>query len=508
MSINYSLSGIVSRTNAKYVLINTDEGTHAFRLDRFHMSNTSLSADLAQRGITVSSKRELEALIQNVSGIGAFEPCIVAERPGWVGRAFAQHNGQLIGPETANVPLVYQPHATVGRQRGDFESWIDLVADPVGTQPVAAFLMMAAFLPCLLRFTSQPGNLTVELIGDTDTGKSTALRLAMSILSAPDHVQPCREVQRDLEALRTLGRDHPLILDSVEPVLLVTTKPKKAELYAAIAYDLPSGPGGRVTLLPSRQPLREACGIGAPDETILTLHLPPDGTGVFDTLPEGFASRADFADHLLAAAGAHHGHAYPRLIAALQHEAPVKITRLLVKAQERFRRQAAKEGLDGCSHRAMRTVAAVYAAGNLARRLGILPSGFNCKVPAFAALRLAHAAEVVSVPFETRLQELVESGRLVTLDRDANLEVQAYAVRGAIGTLTIKPSVRIIRIPQDKIRSAFPDWDAIKGYPEVRALLKVDGKNLCVKARLAPGIDRVRLFEFVLPPAVEPTLLG
>jgi len=254
VSINYTPMGIAASSGAKYVLIPTDCGPAKLRHEEFHISNTTLSGKLAGQGITIPSKKDLEQLIQAVSEISHFGPALVAEHPGWCGKAFAQQDGTVIGPERDGVHVVFQPNAGRIRSRGTLAEWQEQVAGPVARQPIPAFAIMAAFLPAVLRFMPQVGNVTLELVGSADTGKSTIQKLAASVAYPPDGLNSCRDVQRDLHGLLDAGWDYPLFLDHAEPTLLTATKPKKAELYAAIAFEPPVLPADEPSAITRPQP--------------------------------------------------------------------------------------------------------------------------------------------------------------------------------------------------------------------------------------------------------------
>ena len=369
VSINYTPMGIAASSGAKYVLIPTDCGPAKLRHEEFHISNTTLSGKLAGQGITIPSKKDLEQLIQAVSEISHFGPALVAEHPGWCGKAFAQQDGTVIGPERDGVHVVFQPNAGRIRSRGTLAEWQEQVAGPVARQPIPAFAIMAAFLPAVLRFMPQVGNVTLELVGSADTGKSTIQKLAASVAYPPDGLNSCRDVQRDLHGLLDAGWDYPLFLDHAEPTLLTATKPKKAELYAAIAFDLLRASGGRLIMLSGREPLREACGVGSADETVLSLRIPGGDHGVFRRAPRGFANAAGFADSLVTAARAHHGHAYPELVKALLDQPSAdKIKRRVAQFQSNFYSLAKRKGFVGCSQRSLRTIGAIYAVGRAGPR--------------------------------------------------------------------------------------------------------------------------------------------
>ena len=102
------------------------------------------------------------------------------------------------------------------------------------------------------------------------------------------------------------------------------------------------------------------------------------------------------------------------------------------------------------------------------------------------------------------VQTIIVSGPLS--GGQINPALQAQAAREALGTVAVRATSRIVRIAPENIMKAFPDWSRIKTSPEVREVLKMDGKNFAVWGKVAPGMERIRLFQFELPVHPETTL--
>jgi hypothetical protein len=132
----------------------------------------------------------------------------------------------------------------------------------------------------------------------------------------------------------------------------------------------------------------------------------------------------------------------------------------------------------------------------------VLPKQFLKKKTTLSVLALCQQAAALRLPFLARLENLASSGQLVTITKEADPEAQALVIGNAVGSLTITPNERIVKIPPEKIEHAFADWKRIRSSGEARAVLKLDGKNLTTWGHLAPGMERTRLHQFVLPPAV------
>ncbi|OYU34659.1 DUF927 domain-containing protein [Novosphingobium sp. PASSN1] len=502
----FSATGFVAASGQRYVRVEGENAVATLRREQFSLANPRLAADLAAAGLPLFTKKQHEDLISEVRFVDHFEENRIAEHPGWNGKQFVQHNGNVIGSEAPPL-LVFRPIPGIVRARGTLASWQERVVAPLVDQPLPAIAVMAAFLPPLLPIMPQAGNVAVEIVGPSNTGKSVVQLLAASVMGPAAYIQSMRNVQLDPEAARRNGRDHLTIIDHTVPAILTSTKTKKIDLFATVAFDLVRAPGGRVILLSGREPLAEACDM-TPEDSILTLRVSNDGLGVFDTLPEPFPNSAAFAASLASAAKAHHGHAYREFLVKLQaarSEKPGKLSASLTRAQTKFLGYA-NVSATSTHFRAATTFAAIYAAGCLARRYRVLPPKFPCKQLALDAFDRYRSAQAAQVPFLARLEHLIASGQLLVVTDETDPSAQAHAAKEASGTLTLKPTVRIIKIAPDKIAVVFPNWNRLKYSPEVRALLKVDGKNLAVWGKLAPGTERIRLFQFELPPEVEPTL--
>lgn len=503
MSSNYCIDGFLANSGQRYVRIGAESGSATLPYETFSIANKQIAADLNAAGLPVFAEDDLEAIVEQVRALSFFQPGGVIEHSGWNGKTFALLDGKTITGNSSAPEVLFKTEPVCVALRGTLEAWKGGTPKAVKYHPLPAFALMAMFVPPILRFMPQVGNIIIELVGPRDIGKSTALAAAASAVGPEAYITGLRDVQRNLAAVQRQSRDYPLVIDFVAQGLATATKPKRAELFTAVDYDLARAPGGRVTLLSGRQPLRDACNMPSHEDGIITIMVPPGAQGVFASLPDGFASHAMYADHLTATANANYGVAFPAFVEALRadlksdHQA---VEDRIESLQNQFLAFAEVQA-SGVEHRVARVFAAVYTAARLAIRYGVLPANFPRKAATLAVLDMYRQATTARLPFLSRLDNLIASERLVTITDEANPEAQAIAVKNALGSLTIKAGERIVKILPEKIEQAFADWKRIRGTDDVRTFLKLDGKNLTTWGQLAPGMERIRLHQFVLPPA-------
>lgn len=509
MSTQFRISGYRAASGQRYIRVETDQGSATLRLEQFSLANSRLAADLSAEGLQVFTKKQLEEIIGEVQYVTDFQDNRVGEHPGWNGKLFVLHDGTAIGSD-APALIMFSPKPESTRQRGTLAEWQTEVVMLVRNQPLIASAIMAAFLPPVLTLMPQAANATIEIVGPSGTGKSIAQMIAASVMGPVSRMASMRDVLANPDAARREGRDHLLIVDHVHPVVITTAKTKKADLFVSTAFDLVKSPGGRVTLLSGRWPLAEACDM-EPEGNILTLRANGDGMGVFSVLPPDAENAAAFAAKLVSAVRNNYGHAFPAFIARLHADRiddTAKVRARLAKYHDDFLRRAGVTATEGTERQAANIFASLYAAGCLARYYRVLPRQFPCKRLALAALDHYRRAQAAQVPFTDRLEALIAGGQMVALSSEANPALQAQAAREALGTVAVRATSRLVRIAPENIAKAFPDWSRIKGSPEVRAVLKMDGKSSTVWGKVAPGMERIRLYQFELPVHPEPTLFA
>ena len=150
---------------------------------------------------TQTPKRQMEAVLQT----------------GWAGsdfKAFALPD-TVIGPRARGVTFQAQGiHADEYMTRGTLPGWQLAIAAPAVDNPVLALALCAAFAgPVLALVGAESGGL--HLVGDSSTGKTTALQAACSVWGGEDYRRSWRATSNGLEASAALFNDSLLALDEI-----------------------------------------------------------------------------------------------------------------------------------------------------------------------------------------------------------------------------------------------------------------------------------------------------
>lgn len=136
---------------------------------------------------------------------------------GWAGgqfKAFALPD-TVIGPQAGKVTFQAQfLHSDEYSQRGTLEGWRQSIAAPAAGNPVLVLGLCTAFAgPVLALVGAESGG--VHLIGDSSTGKTTALQGACSVMGGDSYRRSWRATANGLEASASLFNDSMLALDEI-----------------------------------------------------------------------------------------------------------------------------------------------------------------------------------------------------------------------------------------------------------------------------------------------------
>lgn len=136
---------------------------------------------------------------------------------GWAGgqfKAFALPD-TVIGPQASKVTFQAQfLHSDEYSQRGTLEGWRQSIAAPAAGNPVLVLGLCTAFAgPVLALVGAESGG--VHLIGDSSTGKTTALQGACSVMGGDSYRRSWRATANGLEASASLFNDSMLALDEI-----------------------------------------------------------------------------------------------------------------------------------------------------------------------------------------------------------------------------------------------------------------------------------------------------
>ena len=402
----------------------------------------------------------------------------------------------MIGPKASSV--AYQSdHRSFDEytQRGTLHGWQAGTAAMAVDNPLLALALCAAFAgPVLARVNMESGGL--HLIGDSSTGKTTALEAACSIWGGANYRRSWRTTSNGLEGAAALFNDSLLALDEISEC--------DPRAVGEVVYMLGNGRGkqraGRTggartvtrwrssVLSTGERSIATTMIEGGhrvkAGQAVRVLDIPAQRThGAWDNL-HGHASGTAFSDTLKREAARHYGHAGRAFLE--------KLTRDTQNFSEALDALKALPGLqapggEGQASRAAARLAVLALAGELATAYGVTGwtqgEATRAAEVAFAAwlsLRGNASGNAEHDQIAERVLSFIERhGDSRFSDVDGTDDQRAGMVRDRAGWWEDRRGIRIFLFTGDGLR------EALKGFDFHRAL---DALQL---ARLipAPGAD-------------------
>lgn len=317
--------------------------------------------------------------------------------PGWFGRQYVLPTGEVFG--TGQEPIVYQHSGGVAVPYGVAGDWKAKIGPLCSGNSRLLLAVSAMFSGPLLRLAGLEGG-GFHLVGDSSSGKSTALRVAASVAGDPvAYVREWRATANALEGAAVLHNDTTMILDEISQV--------DGQQAGEVVYMLANGAGksranragearsvatwlvqtlsaGEVTL---GQHMAQSGKQIRAGQMVRLADIPADagaGFGGFENL-HGAETADSFAVNLRMRSAENFGTAWrPWLdyIAGKRAEAMILHLR---KAMDTFKRDAVPEKANGQVSRVAARFALAGAAGELATAAGL--TGWQPGEARHAALR-------------------------------------------------------------------------------------------------------------------------
>lgn len=364
------------------------------------------AAQLMRRGIVFPNKQwdsRIQAKARKIVAAGK-KQFVVTRTPGWLNDDCYLHGAQIVGHDRGNIyarPEFMQlgDRPSKFAVSGNLASWRDGVAVFATSQPLATFLLSAAFASMMLDpLGIQP--FVVLLDGPSSIGKTTLAAFIGSVFggdpSRPKlgYAETCKTTDFGLEKLGLSHNDAMLILDEFGRVA-GTDRDRLKHLEAAVV-DLVEGTpktrgtdtqGGRnwkgvalITANESYADLLRAAG-RVRNEALgpRLIELRADmghGHGIFSQLPAGFSKSTDAIHAMERAASENYGVACRSFIEGLIALDPDELRQMVKRWRTKFAEWAGAD-LGGVTGHLRDKFAAIYAAGMLAKRLRVLPSGLK-----------------------------------------------------------------------------------------------------------------------------------
>ena len=351
----------------------------AMPMELLRGSGEELRGELLAMGVELDPLRARQHLPAYLQSQHPKRRMRCALQVGWAGRSFVLPD-QVIGPDAAEV--IFQ-NAERGHEEhtkaGTLQGWQEGISLKASGNPLLLIALSAGFAgPMLSRCNTEGGG--IHLVGDSSTGKTTAIEASCSIWGGPNYRRSWRATANGMEGAAALFNDCLLALDEISEC-----DPKEV---GAIVYALSNGRGKqrasrsgsakgvarwRCFVLSSGErtigtTMAEGGQRAKAGQSVRLLDIPVARKfGAWDDL-RGAASAAAFSDGIKRTADQHHGLAGRAFLEKLTHDQRDFCTVLEeIKALPMF---SAKGG-EGQNKRAAGRFALVGLAGELATEYGL-----------------------------------------------------------------------------------------------------------------------------------------
>ncbi|MXO66670.1 DUF927 domain-containing protein [Altericroceibacterium endophyticum] len=454
-----------------------------------------------------------------VQGLTEFKPAPLLEEPGWAGNCFAFPCGTVISSTKPKARALFRPMIRRA-SLGTVEEWRDSIAEPLAGQMLPAFLLMAAFAAPLLKLTTRTDNFGFEIVGAKGTGKTTVLKLMATTAGAGidngqgAYWQSLNSTHAGLETQMQRHQDMPMLLDEAGLFMPDQSLSNRARSMVQLAIQLGEGRirtrfeqlSSRqyrfIFVLSSNEPAAQTMRGGSADreaaamDRLLTLPVPDNGYGIFDSLPERFSSGSEFSQSLEAAMTRYYGTALRRFIRILvkrRAEDEKKLREDIAESLEKFRAKAEVDLNNGSAVRVCDAFGLVYAAGRLARRYKVLPLSYMPAAITLEMYRRHLGSRDERSPVQTVLDLVgspnvlkVKAGKLPALSRD---EIEACA-----GIVYHGRKDRELLLTEFQAEKLLPPASSICEIEELERAIVRDKDHRTTKRQVSSELEPLRLY--------------
>lgn len=269
-------------------------------------------------------------------------------------------------------------------QVGTLAEWCTKVSHLCRGNHRLIFAISTSFAAPLLYHLEQQG-FGVNFRGASSIGKTTILRAAKSVIGDHEYIRTWRATASALESVAAQHNDNVLFLDEMgeaDPREIGATaymlangqgklrQTRNITLRPALTWRLIYLSTGEVSLADMLAQVKQKVKAG---QAVRVIDLPADagqGLGIFDVLPEGFSSGAEFADYLKEATKRYHGLALVVFLNSLTADLDThKQTLQTLRAE--WLQEYLPDGADSQVKRVAASFATIAAGGELATDFGI-----------------------------------------------------------------------------------------------------------------------------------------
>lgn len=506
------IDAVVDQEGDHWIRYGTEACAYWFTLRELVSDEKAVLARLAGTGkgiLTTASKNAFKKEVERHKG---YREALVAARPGWLGSpaVYVWGNGDVERPagDTREVIITFERNPKFDPV-GTEQAWRAGLGPFVKNQPIPLALIAYGFVGPILRFAPPHlQNPHVEIVGDRELAKTTWLVTVMAIFAGNpasdvggaetwDATINSHDLDKHAHADSLLARD--------EVNLAGTNTKDQGEVVRKAAFkgattgsrkrltDL--GPTSNVRLamlstsnVPQRDLVRgHAAEVDAVASRIVTIAVPKGHPhGVFGSVPVGYADAREAAEALRGAADRNYGVAGRTFVRWLVAEAARDEAGLRGRIEALMNRflAAVREGGSATGGaRCEKTLAAAYAAGELAGEAGVTRRDWGDPLPALLGVchvPAAAAEDAESAPAETSAYEQVRAYRArhrrdIARAKRLRRPYDEAAFARKAGVLRRVGDRMELLIPAERFRAEFPNHRALINQLKAEGRARTEG---------------------------------
>jgi hypothetical protein len=473
---------------------------------------------LAKQNVVVMAKKDWAEVIRGVEEVDGFPERAMLDRLGWTGKYFALRDGKVCSPvKTEKAKLVSSIVTEGDAKKGGIARWRKLIAEPLTGQSLPMVVILAAMAAPLLRHSCLTHNPGIELCGQRGKGKTLLLRLAVSVSDRPDKLPTFDATRIGLGKVAERYDDRIFPVDEGSHIDRSDNHFLQGFVFGAAsgasrvtAFQTEIHESRFVVMTTANRPYHEslvhldADTRAAALDRLLPLSVDPHNElGVFDFVPEGFATSGEFARYLERSMHAVYGVAIRRLLHSIVNaraKDPQAFETSLTADIQAFEEAVGVAATPQGSSRPSSSFGLFYAAGLFAQRRGILPEEWDCLAACVTAYRNYLAQLPECTPLLARLQAIAT--RSETLDlrgkEPPRISDGKLARRGAFIKLGKKGRTELL-ITDALVDLFFPDWRTLSATNEFKAHNLRDSDHRTKQRQVRANQKKERFVCFVLP---------
>jgi hypothetical protein len=508
------------------------DGNQLFRiqyLNRFgyipqveFVSNKARARDgLAKDNVLITSDQDWRAIIAALEDIDDFPPKLLLETPGWTAGYFAEASGKVYSPTGKKRARSIFKSAVPRPVRGTLAEWLREVGTPLTGQNLPIIAVLGALAAPLLKFSGETHNFGFEFFGPPATGKTTCLTLMASIAGEADHIPTFNATDAGHEGMFAEHQDVGFPIDEAnladrrDQDALIRWIFRMANGTPRITAHQPDRAQHRfIFATTANAPFYQSINNAHSDthaaalQRLFPLQIANTSLGVFDKVPDGFATTGEFALYLAGAIARQTGHTYRAMLQTLVEELGAGEEILPTKIRQSIHRFAEAVGVIGSPQgvsRASTAFGLLYAAGRIAKEHGIVPEQWDCLAACVAGYRNYQAQVPEQTPLVTRLMSI--AARPETLDlrscevpRLSNADVARH---GAFIRYGVKGRVELLMTDEFRER-IMPDWIQLQTDNVFRELNVRAKDHITTQRQVRRNRGKERLICFKLPESMAP----